>query len=277
MVKLKKLEEKLVDKLKKKGSILVAFSGGVDSSLVLALAYKALPERTLAVTVDSPLLPLKELEDAKRIAKHIGVEHLIVRLDELKIPEFTKNPPNRCYLCKKFRFKELKKIASRRGLKTIVDGTDANDVKQYRPGLLALKEEGIYSPLLESGIGKDKVRRMAKLLKLPVFDKPSNTCLASRFPYWSELSLDKLKRVDQAESYLKDKFGVKVVRVRDHDSLARIEVGKDERKIFFNEKVIEMVTKKLRKLGYRYVTLDLQGYRFGSFDEELVASKKVLS
>ena len=270
-INLEKIVKCLVEDLKKKGSIVVAFSGGVDSSVVAALAYKALAKNTLAVTVDSPLLPSEELPNAKKVAKKIGIKHLIVRLDELKIPEFVKNPPNRCYLCKKYRFSFLKKFLEEKGFNfnVIVDGTSLSDLGEYRPGLLALREEGVYSPLLEHKIGKELTRKIAKFLGLPVYNKPSSACLASRFPYWTELTLEKLRRVDKAEKYLRDRFQIKVVRVRDHNGLARIEIGKEEFKLLLKRNAMNNIVGRLKKLGFKFITLDLEGYRFGSFDEEL--------
>ena len=263
--------EKLVDKLRKqimeKESVVVAFSGGVDSSVVTKLAYDALGEKALAVTVDSPLLPHGELVDAKKIAKKIGIKHVILKLNELKLQDFVKNPPNRCYICKKFRFKMIKKMAVEKGFKILMDGTNVDDTYEYRPGLLALKEENVYSPLLENGLGKNLTRKIAKYLKLPVYSKPSNTCLATRFPYGYRLSLEKLKRVDKAESYIKANLGLKIVRVRDHDNLARIEIGKEDYKTLLkNKKLLEKTVEKIKNLGFRFVTLDLEGYRSGSFD-----------
>lgn len=266
------LEKKIGEiqkKLKRKGSAIVAFSGGVDSSVVAALAYKALKDRALAVTVDSPLLPSGELEDAGRIAAKIGINHVVIQSNELEIPRFKNNPPNRCYLCKRFRFGKLREMAEEMGFQTVIDGTNLSDLGDYRPGLRAMKEEGVYSPLLEAGLSKEDSRSIAKLLHLPTADKPASACLASRIPYHSELTLNRLKRIASAENYIKKVANVKVVRVRDHGDLARIEIGRHERKKFFNDKLLDKVTQKLQKLGYRYVTLDLMGYRFGSFDEPL--------
>lgn len=264
----KKMEE-IQNKLKEKGSAIVAFSGGVDSSVVTALAYKALKNKSLAVTVDSPLLPSGELEDARRIAEKIGISHIVIQSNELEIPGFKSNPLNRCYLCKKFRFRKLREMAKERGFQAVIDGTNVSDLGDYRPGLKAIEEEGVYSPLLEAGLSKEDSRSIAKLLNLPTASKPASACLASRIPYQSELALDRLKRVAAAENYIKKAVNVKVIRVRDHGDLARIEIGQDERKKFFNEKLLDKITQKLQKLGYRYVTLDLMGYRFGSFDETL--------
>lgn len=266
------LEEKMEEiqqKLKRRGSVIVAFSGGVDSSVVVALAYRALKDKALAVTVDSPLLPPGELEDARRIARKIGMKHIVIKSNEIEIPGFRNNPPNRCYLCKKFRFRKLRKMAREMGFQEVVDGTNVSDLGDYRPGLEAIKEEGVYSPLLEAGLSKEDTRDIAKLLNLFTTSKPSSACLASRIPYKSELTVDRLKKIAAAETYIKKAANVRVVRVRDHGDLARIEIGQTERKKFFNETLLDKITRKLQELGYRYVTLDLKGYRFGSFDETL--------
>lgn len=256
----------IINKLKEKNGVLVAFSGGVDSSVVTALAHKALGDKALAVTVDSPLLPPGELEDAKKTAQQIGINHVIVKLNELRIPGFTRNPRNRCYLCKKFRIETLKKVAEKRGLQTIVDGTSLSDLDEYRPGLKAVKEEGGYSPLLEAGLRKEDVQLIARGLKLPTADKPPSACLASRIPYGQKLTLKRLRRIAAAEKYIKELVGVKILRVRDHGELARIEVSPDERKSF-NNNSMDKIAQRLVELGYKFVTLDLQGYRPGRFDE----------
>jgi uncharacterized protein len=262
------LIRKLVEDLKSKGSVIVAFSGGVDSSVVAALAYKALNERALAVTVNSPLLPSHDFSDAKKVAEKIGIKHLIVQSNELDLPGFADNPPNRCYLCKKSLFKLLRKMAADKGFQVVADGTNISDLDEHRPGLLARKEENIYSPLLENRLNKEDVRQIAFSLGLPIADKPSSPCLASRFPYGSRISIERLRRVDAAEAYIRSKLKVKTVRVRDHEDLARIEVGRTERYYFFSEEVMEDVAQKLKNLGYKFVTLDLEGYKLGCFDAD---------
>jgi len=266
-VYLKAKKEELIKRIKEKGSIIVAFSGGVDSSVVSALAYEALGENALAVTIDTPLLPPTELDYAKKIANYIRINYAIVRLNEFEIPEFRTNPRNRCYLCKKFRFKKLKEIAKREGFKEIAEGTNISDLGQYRPGLQAAKEEGIYHPLVEAALTKEDTRMMAKQMHLTNADKPANTCLASRVPYGQELTVEKLERIAEAEEYIRNETDVKVLRVRDHGNLARLEVGVDERKLFYNEEIMSKIAKKLKQLNYKFVTLDLEGYRFGTFDE----------
>lgn len=267
VLKVQSLVEKLINWFKDKDSVLVAFSGGVDSTLVTYTAYKALGDRVLAVTADSATLPPGELEDAIKIARLIGVKHRVVKVDELSDSEFVKNPPDRCYYCKRSLLKVLSKIAEEEGLKVIVDGSNADDNRDFRPGLKALKEFKVRSPLAEVGLSKSDIRAISKIVGLPTADKPSMACLASRVPYGMEVTYEKLRRISEAETYIRRLTGVKQLRVRDHDSIARIEVGRDERKVFFDENVMDAIWNRLRSLGYVYVTLDLYGYRSGSLNE----------
>jgi uncharacterized protein len=263
------LEAKIAELTKRIGekrSLLVAFSGGVDSSVVTALAYRALGDKVLAVTVNSPLLPVLELKDAKEMAERIGVKHVVVELDELGIPGFRSNPTDRCYLCKKYRFEQLKALADKEGFLTVADGTNVSDLSQYRPGLKALRELGVYSPLLEAGLSKEDTREIARLLALPIAEKPASACLASRVPYGEELTQKRLRRIEEAEDFIKNCLGVKILRVRDHGDLARIEVGESERKLLYNEESMRLIAERLKSLGYKFVTMDLEGYRFGSYD-----------
>ena len=263
------MAEKIVRDLKRKESLVVAFSGGVDSSVVAALSYRALKSKTLAVTVNSPLLPSNELQYAKHVARLIGIKHLTVKLNEIELPGFADNKPNRCYICKKARFKLLKEIAEERGFKAVADGTNADDLEEYRPGLLALKEENVYSPLLENNVTKRRSRSLATFLKLPTAGKPSSTCLATRIPYWHKIDLEKLKRVNLAEAYIKRRLGLEnsIIRVRDHDGLARIEISSNALERVLEKRELREIAGRLKKIGFKYVALDLEGYRSGVFDE----------
>ncbi len=265
----KKKFEELLNFFKDKERVLVAFSGGVDSSLVTAMAKIVLNDKVLAVTANSITLPPWELQNSKRIAEIIGVRHMIVDIDELANSLISNNPPDRCYHCKKEIITTLKKVAKNEGMSVIVDGTNADDLKGYRPGALALKEEGVYSPLALIGLSKKDVREMARYLNLPNADKPSMACLASRFPYWQKITYEGILRVAEAEKYIIDLLGARQVRVRNHNGIARIEIGKDERKLLYDENLMDEIAEKLKSLGFDYVTMDLQGYRSGSMDEVL--------
>lgn len=250
--------------------IIVSFSGGTDSTAVLAIACKAVePCNVFAVTALSPIRLEEDLNWAKRITSTFGVKHIIVETNELSDPSFMVNPPNRCYICKKHLAGKLLEVARKLNAKTIVDGTNASDLSSYRPGIQALKEAGVRSPLAELGISKEEVKLIAKAIGLPNWDRPSATCLATRIPYGESITLEKLRRIAEAEEVVKRLLGVKIVRVRDHGYIARIEVDPKERKKFFSEEIMDQVAMELRRIGYRYVTLDLFGYRSGSLDELL--------
>ena len=261
--------KELISKLKEKESVLVALSGGVDSSVVAKAAKISLGDKAVAVTADSATLPQGELEEAGKIAREIGIKHIVTKVDELRNLDFTRNTKERCYYCKKELIAELKKLALREGLKNIVDGTNADDLKTYRPGIKALKEEGVHSPLAEVGLTKNEVKMLAKAMNLPTANKPPMACLASRIPYGSEITDKKLRRIDQAEAAVISIVKVKQLRIRDHGNIARIEVGSDERKMFFDEKIMDRIAEKLRSIGFTYVAFDLEGYRQGSMDEDV--------
>jgi len=259
---LRPLVDELVERIKKMESVLVAFSGGLDSSTVAALAYRALGDRALAVTINSPLLPQGELEEAVRVAQLIGIRHRIVEFNELELPGFSDNPQDRCYICKKARFVLLKKLASREGFRAILDGTTKSDLSDYRPGMRAAIEEGVRSPLLEAGLSKSEVRELAKFLGLPNYDKPPSSCLATRIPYGQRITPEKLRKIDLAEGVVKERLKASLVRVRLHgDDVARIEVSPRERRLFFSEEVLDLIVSEFKRLGFRVIALDLEGYR----------------
>ncbi len=253
------------------GPVIVAFSGGVDSSVVLAGAVLALGNsNVIAVTAVSPTYPEEDIEWAKRIANILNVRHIFVESKEFQDLNFIANPPNRCYFCKKSLSRELKEIAKKFNAKTIVDGTNVSDLTDYRPGYTAFKEEGIRSPLIEIGLAKEEVRVLAKALSLPNWNKPPMACLASRIPYGEPISIERLRRIAEAEKIVKRLTGASLVRVRDHGHIARIEIERSERRKFFDENIMDRVAQELKKLGYKYITLDLYGYRSGSLNELLI-------
>jgi uncharacterized protein len=267
------LEEKrakVLNQLKELGSVLVALSGGVDSSVVTALAYEALHEKAVAVTFISPLMVSEEIEDARMVAKKIGIRHHVQTLNELEVPSIAENPLNRCYHCKLHRFHKANVMAVKLGLTAVVDGTSASDLGEHRPGLTAIRELGIRSPLLEAGITKTESRLLARELQLPVADKPSNSCLATRIPYGEKLTETRLLRVAAAEKAIKEIVDVGILRVRDHGRIARIEVAIQKVPTLLQPNISEQIINRLRALGYEFVTVDLKGYRFGSFDEQSI-------
>jgi len=246
-------------------AVVVSFSGGVDSTF-LALAAKSFCRRCVAVTADSPTLGPGELEEARRLAQEIGIEHRVVRYDELENAEFAKNPTNRCYFCKKGLLESLRHLAEQEGYDMILEGTNADDVKGHRPGYVAVRETGARSPLLECRFTKEDIRRISRKVGLPTWNKPSMACLASRIPYYEPISYERLRRVGLAETFLR-KMGFAVVRVRDHGSVARIEVDPEKIPTLVKPEVCRKVVARLRQLGYKYVTADLSGYRTGSMNE----------
>ncbi len=258
--------QSIVKALAERGSVLIAFSGGVDSSVLAALAYRALGNDAIAVTADSQTLAPGELGCAKEVAIEIGIRHLVISYDELNEPEFAKNPVDRCYYCKKGLFRELKKLAAQHGLKSIVEGTNISELKAHRPGHRAVVEEGVYNPFVEFKVTKEEIREMACRLGLSVANKPSMACLSSRFPYGQAITEEALWRVGAAEDFLR-KNGFEVVRVRDHAGVARIEIMPDDMARFMEMRAA--VVSELKRLGFSYVTLDLMGFRSGSMDEVL--------
>ena len=242
-----------------KGAV-VALSAGVDSSLVALLAHKALGDHAVAVTGVSESLPPHELEIAKETAKEIGIKHLVVQTDELQNPKYASNRADRCYYCKDTLYRELRTLANGLGLEEILDGTQVDDLGDDRPGFRAAQEAGVKSPLLMASFSKAEVRETARVLGLSVWDKPAMPCLSSRINHGEEVTTDKLGMIGQAELYIKELTGVRNLRVRYSNSAARIEVAPEERKLFFDETVIDQVDRTLKGLGFMTVTLDLKGY-----------------
>lgn len=262
------LEDKVFQRLiswfqNKNQKAIVALSGGVDSAVVALAAKKALDKKAVAVTADYNTLSGDELKSARKIAKEIDIDHRIVRYNELDNEEFVKNDSLRCYHCRTELASYLLLEAKKMDVSLIVDGTNIDDLKDYRPGIKAMRENGVKSPLVELGIGKQNIRSIAKSNNLSVFDKPSNSCLASRIPHGIPVTFEKLKRIETAEILVKSVFNVRQVRVRDHQDTARIEVGREEFKEMFDTDKLLAIDSKLKNLGFKYVALDLSGYKSG--------------
>lgn len=267
--------EKRIQELEKivapHGSALVAFSGGVDSSLALAITARALPkEKVLAVTSNNETYLPSELDQAKAFVRSLGIEHLVIDTRELDNPNYAENPSNRCYFCKQTLYGDLKKLAGERGYSCVIDGANADDEGDYRPGRKAAQELKVVSPLSMAGVGKAEVRELAKHLGLPTWDKPALACLSSRFPYGQEITAEKLAQVARAEEFLRLQ-GYRQVRVRHHGEIARLEVGVDEIDRAFAER--EEISSELLESGFLYVTLDLAGYRSGSLNAALARNE----
>lgn len=248
-----------------KKSVLVALSGGVDSALVAYSAYQTLGDSAIAVTADYKTLAQEELESAKKICQEIGITHLIISYDELQNPEFVKNDQNRCFHCRSELADHLIRLARQKNIQTIVDGTNLDDLGDYRPGIVALQNNGIRSPLVESGLTKAEVRNTAKSVGLSVFDRPSNSCLASRIPWGQRVTAERLARIEIGEIFVKQEIGARQVRVRDINGMAKIEIGADELHLIQNANLEELVS-KLKSIGFESVTVDQTGYKPGKIN-----------
>ncbi len=249
-----------------RGSALIAFSGGVDSSVLLATAVRALGDRAVAVTARSELYPATELDTARRVAEQIGARQIVIETDELTHEDFVRNPLDRCYHCKRELFGRMKQIAEQEGLAVIAHGETVDDLTDFRPGHMAAEELGVVAPLVEVGLRKQQVRQLARSLGLEVWDKPSMACLASRLPYGERITPDKLHRVAEAEQFLRS-LGFRQVRVRHHGPIARIEVEPEKVDLAATAQFAPKIVQRLQELGFTYVTLDLQGFRSGSMNE----------
>ena len=249
-------------------SVLIAFSGGVDSAYLAIAASTALGPRALAVTADSPSYPDSHRRLALSIASDFGFAHEVIHTSELERPEYRANPANRCYYCKDELYGRLTALATERGLAVVIDGNNADDRGDYRPGRQAAREHGVKSPLDEADLTKDDIRALARAAGLESWNEPASACLSSRIPYGTEVSDEKLRQIEQAETVLRD-LGFRVFRVRHHDSVARLEIARSEMQRALDPEVNARLVAALKELGYQYVSLDLQGYRLGSLNEAL--------
>jgi pyridinium-3,5-biscarboxylic acid mononucleotide sulfurtransferase len=264
----------LKNDIKKLSSLIVAFSGGVDSTFLLKIAHDVLQDRVIAVTASSSTYPERELKEAENFVRDNGIRHVVIHSEELDIEGFSSNPSNRCYLCKRDLFSKIKDVAGKYGMQYVAEGSNMDDLGDYRPGMQAIKELGIISPLKDAGLSKEDIRILSRQMSLPTWDKPAFACLASRFPYGQQITREKLAMVDKAEQYLLD-LGFKQVRVRHHGELARIEVAGNEREKLFNLDLMEKIDRKFREIGFAYTSLDLKGYRTGSMNEVLETKQDI--
>ena len=258
--------EKLKDRLRELKSVAVAYSGGVDSNFLLKVAKDTLGDKAIAVTMHAMMHSDVEIEEAKEYAKKFGVKHIIVNIDKFNVEEFLENSPKRCYYCKTAVFTKVKEIAKENSIEHVVDGTNLSDLGDYRPGLKALEELNIISPLKDSGLTKDDIRALSKEMELSTHNKPAFACLATRIPYGTRITNDMLRMIEKGEQYLIE-LGFSQFRVRHHGDIARIEVEKDEIHKFFSNDILEKTNNKFRDIGFKYTTLDMNGYSMGSMNK----------
>ncbi len=260
--------ERLTQIISGHDGLLVAFSAGVDSTFLLKVAHSTLGPRAVALTATSPTVPPGELEAAKKFAADLGCRHIVLESHELTNPSFAQNPVNRCFFCKDELYRICRGQADHLGIKTIVDGTNLDDLHDHRPGLKAASEWGVHHPLVEAEITKDDIRRYSRALDLPTWDKPSSPCLSSRFPYGTAIDIEKLRKVGACELFMKQ-LHFREFRVRYHGDLARIEIAQNEIERIFDKSTRDAIVKQFKENGFSYVSLDLQGFRSGSLNEVL--------
>ena len=258
----------LEDLLRKIEGLLVAFSAGVDSTFLLKVAHSVLGQRAVALTASSPTAPPGELDAAKNFTRELGCRHIVIDSHELANPSFSTNPANRCFFCKEELYTICRRQADQLGIVTVVDGTNLDDLNDHRPGLQAARQWGVRHPLVEAEMTKEEIRRYSRELGLPTWDKPSSPCLSSRFPYGTAINLERLNRVAVCEVFLKQN-GFREFRVRYHGDLARIEVAQNEFDRLFDRVLRDAIVAAFKAAGFKYVSLDLQGYRTGSMNEAL--------
>ena len=266
---------RLVELIAGRGAVAVAFSGGVDSSFLCHAAVEALGKRAVAVTIVSPLLPKSEVDGARSVARQIGIEHIFIEetgIDE----EVAANPRDRCYFCKKLEFGAIMEEAGKRGIAAVLDGSNVDDTGDYRPGLKALAELGVQSPLREAGLGKAEIRELSRRFGLPTWNKPAFACLASRIPYGERIDPEKLARIEKAEEVLKA-AGFGQFRVRSHGDIARIEVAPEERRRFFDEALLDRLARSIKDCGFLYAAFELEGYVMGSLNRSLGQAREALN
>jgi uncharacterized protein len=250
-------------------SVIVAFSGGVDSTFLLKAAHDAIGDRVLALTTTSPTMPDEDRESAIAMARKIGARHLVIESNELEIRGYAANPINRCYLCKTNLFEVCEAKARELGIENIVDGLNLDDLHDYRPGMQAAAERRVRHPLVEAELGKAEIRELSRAMGLETWDRPASPCLSSRFPYGTEITLEGLRKVADGEKVLHG-LGFRIARVRYHGDVARIEVDRDETARIFEPRIRDIVDRELKRIGFRFVTVDLKGFRSGSLNEGIV-------